>query len=140
MTMKASNFIFFLFILLLTYSSCDKNNDEPDSYQSEVLNDGWPVSNPADQGIDPVVLNDIYNEAKALDNIYSLLVVKNGFLVAEKYFNGQSVYDASSIASVTKSVVSAMTGIAIEKKFISSTEQKLKEFFSEISWDSIDPR
>ncbi len=140
MAMKAKNFIFLLFILSLTYSSCDKNHDEADSYQPEVLNDGWSVSNPVYQGIDPIILNDIYNEAKALDNIYSLLVVKNGFLIAEKYFNGQSISDASSIASVTKSVVSAITGIAVEKKFISSTEQKLKEFFPEVDWDSIDPR
>ena len=138
---KARNFILISLslIFLLIYSSCDKNHDEADSYQPEALDDGWPVSTAADQGIDPVVLDDIYNDAKALDNIYSLLVVKNGFLVAEKYFNGQSVYDASSIASVTKSVVSAMTGIAIEKKFI-STEQKLKDFFPEVDWDSTDPR
>lgn len=132
--------ILIVFIIVLTYNSCEKNHDEADSYEPQMLDDGWSVSKAVEQGIDPHVLDDIYEDAKKLDNIYSLLVVRNGYLIAEKYFNGHSVSDASSTASVTKSVVSALTGIAIEMKLISSTDKKLKDFFPEIDWKSADPR
>ena len=98
--------ILIVFIIVLTYNSCEKNHDEADSYEPQMLDDGWSVSKAVEQGIDPHVLDDIYEDAKKLDNIYSLLVVRNGYLIAEKYFNGHSVSDASSTASVTKSVVS----------------------------------
>ncbi len=134
------NLMSLILILLLAFSSCHKRNEGEYSYRPIVLDDGWAVSNPTDQGMDSQILDNIFNEAKDLDNIYSLIVVKNGFLIAEKYFNGQMVNDAVSVASVTKSIVSASIGLALEKNLITSTDQKLKEFFSEIDWESTDQR
>ena len=109
-------------------------------YAPEDLNDGWQVSTPEEQGVDPEKIEDAYQGADRLNTIYSLLVVKNGFLIAEGYFNGQSVSNANSIASVTKSFTSALTGIALRENVLSHPDQKLMEFFPEIDWPSIDPR
>jgi CubicO group peptidase (beta-lactamase class C family) len=79
-------------------------------FQPRQADDGWPLSDPQRQGIDPEKVDAAYGEAGRLDNIYSLLVVKNGFLVAEKYFNGRDIDMASSTASVTKSFTSALAG------------------------------
>lgn len=79
-------------------------------------------------------------DAEKLDNLYSLLIVKNGYLIAEKYFNGFTVNEAIQTASVTKSIISALTGIAIRENVIEGTDQKLKDFFPEIAWESTDPR
>jgi len=51
--------------------------------------------------------------------------------------NGHPVSDTSSTASVTKSIVSALAGIALEEKYINSTDQKLKDFFPEIDFDGM---
>lgn len=128
-----------LWTTLLLFS-CSKNEDEPVNWQPEILDDGWQVSGAHEQGIDSAAINNLYVEANNLDNLYGLLVIKNGYLVAERYFNGKSVNDASSTASVTKSITSAMAGIAIREKFITGTDQKLKDFFPEIDWGSTDSR
>ena len=124
---------------LLSYS-CTKNEEEEYSWHPSVMNDGLQVSNAGEQGMDPITIDNTYEEAKNLDNLYSLLILKNGYLIAEKYFNGVTVDDASSTASVTKSIVSALVGIAIKEKYITGTDQKLKDFFSEIDWESTDSR
>ena len=46
--------------------------------------------------------------AADLERLYSLLVVKNGYLVAEKYFNEGSVGQKAMIQSATKSIASAL--------------------------------
>ncbi len=124
----------------LLYCSCTKNDVEPVYWQPEDLNDGWQISGTKEQGMDSITLNNLYSEANNLDNLYGLIVVKNGYLIAEKYFNGKSVIDASPTASVTKSIISALAGIAIREKHITGTDQKLKDFFPEIDWESTDPR
>jgi CubicO group peptidase (beta-lactamase class C family) len=130
------------FIMLLAWllCSCTKNEEEGYSWQPAVMNDGLKVSTAVEQGMDPVAIDSTYEEAKNLDNLYSFLILKNGYLIAEEYFNGMTVNDASSTASVTKSIISALAGIAIREKFITGTDQKLKDFFPEIDWESTDPR
>lgn len=63
------------------------------------------------------------------NNITGIIVQKNGSKVYEQYFNGYTPDDAVHIFSVTKSVFSALIGIAIEKGYIKSVEQKVLDFF-----------
>lgn len=110
-----------------------------DLFAPAELDDGWEISDPQRQGVDPDRIAAAYREAERLDNIYSLLVAKNGFLVAEKYFNGQEVSLSSPTASVTKSFTSALAGIAAREGFL-SPERKLAAYFPEIDWVAADPR
>jgi hypothetical protein len=48
--------------------------------------------------------------AEQLETLYGLLAINNDYMVAEKYFHGQSVDQLSSRASVTKSITSARVG------------------------------
>jgi hypothetical protein len=86
----------FLLAGILLLRSCTKSDDKPENWQPEILNDGWQISGDEKQNLDSNTLNILYKEADKLDNLYSLLVIKNGFLIAEKYSNGKSVTDASS--------------------------------------------
>ena len=85
----------------------------------------WQVSTPEEQGLDPALVAELYHNAEQLETLYGLLVIKNGYLVAEKYFNGKSISQLSSRASVTKSITSALVGIALEQGCLSSVDQKL---------------
>ena len=111
-----------------------------ESFTPIEADDGWRLSLPEQQGMDPEKVANAYHEAGGLDTLYSLLVVKNGFLVAEKYFNGRDITMASSTASVTKSFTSAFAGIALREGILSSLNQRLAGFFPEIDWESVDPR
>jgi len=65
--------------------------------------------------------------AGQVSGMRSLLVARNGVLVSESYFNGVGRDDAHDLRSVTKSVVSALIGIAIRERFLEGTHQKLGE-------------
>ncbi len=130
----------FMMTATLLLSSCSKNEEETIPWKPVTMDDGWSVSSLQAQDVDSADINNLYVYAEDIDNLYSLLVVKNGYLIAEKYFNGMTVNDAARTASVTKSITSALAGIAIRENFITGKDQKLKDFFPEIDWESTDPR
>jgi CubicO group peptidase (beta-lactamase class C family) len=100
----------------------------------------WEVSTPAEQGLDPMLVAEMYRDAAELETLYSLLVVKNGYLVAETYFNEGSVDQKARLQSVTKSVTSAMVGIALEQGCLSSVDQKMLDSFPDVADQITDPR
>ena len=75
-----------------------------------------------------------------LADVFSLLIVKNGYLVFEKYYSWGSPSKISAVHSITKSVTSALIGIALKKGYFDSVDQKLIDFFPEYVTDDLDPR
>jgi len=102
--------------------------------------DDWKVSTPAEQGLDPMLVAELYYNAAELETIYSLLVIKNGYLIAEGYFNEGSVDQKDRLQSVTKSYTSALVGIALDQGYLSSVDQKMLDFFPEVADQITDPR
>lgn len=66
---------------------------------------------------------------RGYENTTGIVVRQGGVTIYEKYFDGYTKDDAVHVASVTKSVISALYGIAIEKGYIHSLDQKVLEFF-----------
>lgn len=62
-------------------------------------------------------------------NIAGIKVVKKGQCMYETYFNGFGPEDTIHVMSVTKSILSALTGIAIDRGDIQSADQKVLDFF-----------
>jgi CubicO group peptidase (beta-lactamase class C family) len=102
---------------------------------------GWKTSTPEEQGMDSAKLW-IADEfiRNRLPDAFSLLVVKNGYLVFEKYYSWGSPEKYAVVHSVTKSVTSALIGIALDKGYLNSIDQKLIEFVPEYITDEVDPR
>lgn len=69
------------------------------------------------------VINCDYN------NTVGIVVQKNGKTLYESYFNGYTANNATHVYSVTKSVFSALIGIAIDKGYIKSIDQKVLNFY-----------
>ncbi len=102
--------------------------------------DEWKVSTPEEQGLDPMLVAELYLDAAELETLYGLLVIKNGYLIAERYFNNGSVSQLSGRQSVTKSYVSALVGIALDQGYLSSVDQKMMDFFPEFAGKITDTR
>src|SRR6185436_15159286 len=74
----------------------------------------WARATPAEANIDEVMLGRAASDAAAMPRFRSLLVARHGKLVAENYFGGANSSTLFDLRSVTKSVVSVLTGIAIQ--------------------------
>ena len=62
-------------------------------------------------------------------NIDSVSVIRNGYMVADAYIHPFSPDSRHIIHSCTKSIISALIGIAIEEGYIESVEQPVLDFF-----------
>ena len=91
----------------------------------------WRTSSPEDQNMDS---NQLVKMNTIIDNDYpevkSVIVIRNGFIVFEKYYIGDANTD-QSLHSATKAIVSSLIGIALDKGYIDNTEQKAISFFPE---------
>lgn len=116
-----------------------------ESFADQVKPEYWPTkqwrtSTPEAQGMDSKKLEEmesfLENECSMMG---SALIVRNGSIVFEKYYSGNESL-AYSIYSVTKSIISALIGIALDKGYIESIDQKLVTFFPEYESESTDLR
>jgi CubicO group peptidase (beta-lactamase class C family) len=74
-------------------------------------------------------------------NYSSLVVIRHGELVYEKYFSNSYRPDKSvTIYSMTKSFFSALIGIAMDQGLLDSLEHKISEYFPEYFYPTTDPR
>ena len=112
--------------------------------------EGWRTSTPEEQDMDSAQLEQVteYIEENGLADIGengmtidSVVVVRNGYIVFEEYPGGR--YSKSMIHiihSTTKSVISALIGIAIEEGYIDGIDQKMVDLFPERSIANLDSR
>lgn len=92
----------------------------------------WNFVSPQDVGMDIEKLSELDRHIRSqYKNINGIVIVKNGSIVYENYYNGYKDSDVHHVASVTKSVVSALVGIAIDQGYINSVNQKVLEYFPE---------
>ncbi len=62
------------------------------------------------------------------ENITSVLVAKDGKLIFESYYNGADLNTKHNTRSVTKTMATILTGIAIDKGFIKSEKDKIFDY------------
>lgn len=100
----------------------------------------WTVSSPEAQGMNGSLLErgDAFVR-RQLPQVTSLLVVRHGRIVFERYY-GSSRQAFGDVQSVTKSVVSALVGIALARGDLTSVRQKLVAFLPARDLVGIDPR
>jgi CubicO group peptidase (beta-lactamase class C family) len=121
-----------LLILSLLLAGCVgtalKESERPDYWPT----DGWRVSTPEAQGMDSTRLADMLAEIEkqgyAID---SASVVRHGYLVLDAYVHPYRPEQQHVIHSCTKSIVSALIGIAIDQGYIEGVDQPLLSFFPE---------
>ena len=58
------------------------------------------------------------------ENMNGMLVVQKGNIIFENYYNGHGPDDAFHVASVTKTIISALIGICIDKGYIKALIKK----------------
>ncbi|MBU1099593.1 MAG: beta-lactamase family protein [Bacteroidetes bacterium] len=125
--------LLYILSLAFLFAACDNSADSNfDIYQ-------WEESTAVDQGIQADKLEAAFSRAEMIGSIDGLVIVKNGYLIREAYYNGYSETRDHNVYSVSKSFLSAIAGIAIEQGYL-TLEDKMMDYFPEYVYDGIDPR
>lgn len=109
--------------------------------ESEWPTRSWRTSTLEAQGIDPGKVAEALDIIRKNDTgIHSLLIVRNGYLVSENYFQGYDKNRLADLYSVTKSVVSTLIGIGIDRGQIASVDVPFTDILNYDSFRNPDPR
>jgi CubicO group peptidase (beta-lactamase class C family) len=102
-------------------------------------NSGLPVSDDSFDKKKIMEMNGLIAQNR-LKDITSVIVIKNGKLLIEEYFNGSTRDSLHNPRSVGKTFASAMMGIAIHDGFIKNEYQTLKDFYDLKKFNNYSPK
>jgi len=93
----------------------------------------WRTAKPKKQGLNKKILKSLASRLRTnqIRDLNSLIIVRNGYLVVEEYFNGSGPEDVHTLQSDSKSVTSLLVGIALRQGRIQSVDDKVVSFFPE---------
>ncbi len=127
-----------VFLLALTFISCLKEVNpflSFDGIEPVDINDGWDISSPDSENIDNTALTDVYSDIYNNNDLWqlrSLLVFRNGNLVAESYLKDKNdIDDQRPIWSCTKQVLGVLSGLAVEQGVISSINDPISTYLED---------
>jgi CubicO group peptidase (beta-lactamase class C family) len=100
---------------------------------------GWRTAPGAAVGMDPKVLADLDAKAAYHPQLRSLLVVRHGYLVYERYWDGDASTGQEAF-SVTKSFTGALVGIALRDHKLKSLDQTVGGLLAAHLPPTADPR
>lgn len=86
---------------------------------------------PSEHGLSSIEVEELINSAKETSNLQSLLISREGYLLHESYYAFKEDPKPQRINSITKSVVSLLIGIAIDKGYIESEDLLIKPYFND---------
>lgn len=102
---------------------------------------GWRVSTPEEQGINSTNIDKMNTEIKNNDiGIDSIIVIRNGYLVHEAYFDYYNYSTIHLMWSVTMSITSILIGIANATGFIPNLDQPVLELFPDRTFTNVDAK
>lgn len=134
------NFEILMLAVGFCFISCRQNGTEPDVHISYPPRYQWKTASLVSQNIDSVKIDSaifLFNENR---NLFSFVLVRNGFLVKEFYQPQLFADNEFELRSATKSFVSALVGIALNNGLIDSLDQSMISFFPEYDSPNLDPR
>jgi len=125
-------YILAIFVIIVFFYSCAT---APVTYPIE----GWQISTPEEQGMRSQRLAEMMEHVKKNNfSIDSILIVRNGYVVLDAYFYPFSKGQKHIIHSCTKSIMSALIGIAINKGYINNVNQPITDFFPDKEFANMD--
>jgi CubicO group peptidase (beta-lactamase class C family) len=119
-----------------TGTGSPKTLSQPVSYWPT---EGWKTCLPEQEGMSAAQLakmfTDIQTEKMPVDGV---VITRNGYIVAENYYDQASETTAHLIHSVTKSITSALVGIAIQEGKIHSVDDHVMDYFKDKTIKNMD--
>ncbi len=136
--------------MTFTHASDDPNLDtsSPDATERvyeerapETIGDGWRTAAPASQGVDGAKIGEMMAAISSgeLTLTHSVLIARRGTLVVEEYFHGFDRDTWHDTRSASKTLASALIGLAIDQGRIAGVDAAVLGFFPQYrqlaNWD-----
>ena len=104
----------------------------------EFPGESWSVKDPDELGIDASKVEKLFDLSFRDDATQSVVLIKDGYIIAERYADG---YDKDSIGtswSMAKSFYASLIGISIERGEIGSLDDKVSDYLDYFNEDRKD--
>jgi CubicO group peptidase (beta-lactamase class C family) len=122
-----------LLIIIIFIYKC-KPQAPIDKGQKSLADSFWETSTPEEQGLKSSLLADMLKEIQNNElRIRSVIIIRNGHLVLESYVHPYDKSISHDVKSVSKSIISSLTGIALKENIIKNLDQNVYDFFPEYS-------
>ncbi len=132
--------LLFLFSLLVLFTNCSRNNNnlEPSPNQESmyfppISGNVWETKTPESLGWNTNNIQELLNYLQQ-KNTKSFMILHNGKIVMEHYFNGHSSSTAWYWASAGKTLTSTVAGIAEQEGYL-NTDNKVSTYLGN-GWTS----
>ena len=103
----------------------------------ETDDDLWEYSNLSAHGIDVDVLAEGLAQLETSQSRQSLILMHRGQIFYEQYYNGSHASDSNNVASIAKSILSALFGIALDQGYFLTADDRIADYlpayFSDVS-------
>jgi CubicO group peptidase (beta-lactamase class C family) len=130
------------FLAPILLAACGGANTSP----AAATSDGEAVAvspaeapSPRTFGMDSTLLFGAVDQARGLPRLRTLLVARHGEMELEEHFRGPPLTSPANVKSVSKSVLSALIGIAVEEGHL-GVDQPIAPLFEEYLAAADDPR
>ena len=104
----------------------------------EFPGESWSVKTPDELGVDASKVEKLFDLSFQDDATQSVVLIKDGYIIAERYADG---YDKDSIGtswSMAKSFYASLIGISIERGEIGSLDDKVSDYLDYFNEDRKD--
>ena len=95
-----------------------------------------PLSHPLTQaprartnGLDPELLEEALARAASLPRLYNMIIARHGEIEVERHFRGPGPTASANVKSVSKSLLSALVGIAVAEGYLEGLDQPIMPSF-----------
>lgn len=91
----------------------------------------WQKDSPEDQGVDAAVLSAVHDTFDSFA-LNASVIVRNGYIIDEYYKDGYDENSVFTLHSASKSITSALFGIALDMGVIESLDTPLSQYFPQV--------
>lgn len=108
------------------------NDNEEETFSIADYGWTWQYDIPENHGIDTNTLASLYNRYD-FTQVYSTVIIKDDNIISEYYKDGYDKNSVFTLQSCSKSITSALIGIAIDKGYIKDVNVHISEYFPQIA-------
>lgn len=121
-------------IIIFFVSGCRSVSPDKLQINNYIPDENWRSTYPERVGINRTIIDKFLDNAQDKNiELHNLIIIKNGYLVTNAKTSAYNSENFHDIASVTKSIMALLVGVAINEKLIESEEVYLSDILEEFN-------